>query len=266
MPSPSIPDLSFDTLNRVAAIARRAGAAIMTVYATDFTVETKGDASPVTRADRLAEDIITAALRAEISATIPVVGEEEAAESGIDAAPGPLFWLVDPLDGTKEFIKRNGEFTVNIALVSNGEPVLGIVHLPALDETFMAGPSGAYKQRGATAPEPIASRAAPAAGLTAVVSRSHGAEEADAYLARFKVAKRIGAGSSLKFCRVAEGAADIYPRFGRTMEWDTAAGHAVLKAAGGRVVRTDGAPLTYGKPGLDNPHFIAAGKGVDLGA
>ena len=266
MPNPSMPDLNLDTLYRVAEIARRAGAAIMTVYATDFAVETKDDSSPVTQADRLAEDIITAALRAEISADIPVVGEEAAAEGEIGGAPGPLFWLVDPLDGTKEFVKRSGEFTVNIALISNGEPVLGVVHLPALDETFMAGPMGAFRQLGTGTPVAIAARPAPAAGLTAVVSRSHGAAEADAYLARFTVAERIGAGSSLKFCRIAEGAADIYPRFGRTMEWDTAAGQAVLNAAGGRVVRTDGTPLTYGKPGLENPHFIAAGKVVDLGA
>ena len=141
-----------------------------------------------------------------------------------------------------------------------------MVHLPVLNETFVAGAPGAFKQTGDGPLTPIASRPAPAEGLTAVVSRSHGAAEADAYLARFTVAERIGAGSSLKFCRIAEGAADIYPRFGRTMEWDTAAGQAVLNAAGGRVVRTDGTPLTYGKPGLENPHFIAAGKVVDLGA
>jgi 3'(2'), 5'-bisphosphate nucleotidase len=255
-------DLSL--LERVADIAKRAGARILTVYDTDFDVETKGDNSPVTQADRLAEDLITQAIRAEISTDIPIVGEEAAEAHGLKQPGGPVFWLVDPLDGTKEFIKRNGEFTVNIALIENGRPVLGVVHLPVLDETFVAGAPGAFKQIGDGPLLPIASRAAPAEGLTAVVSRSHGAAEADAFLERYTVANRVGAGSSLKFCRVAEGAADIYPRFGRTMEWDTAAGHAVLRFAGGDVLTTDGAPLTYGKPGLDNPHFIAVGKGVGL--
>ncbi|HBC07158.1 MAG TPA: 3'(2'),5'-bisphosphate nucleotidase [Rhodospirillaceae bacterium] len=255
-------DLSL--LERVADIARRAGAQILTVYKTDFEVETKGDNSPVTQADRLAEDLITQAILGEITADIPIVGEEAAEAEGLRQPNAPVFWLVDPLDGTKEFIKRNGEFTVNIALIENGRPVLGVVHLPVLNETFAAGAPGAFKQTGDGPLTPIASRTAPAEGLTAVVSRSHGAEEADAFLERYTVAHRIGAGSSLKFCRVAEGAADIYPRFGRTMEWDTAAGHAVLNFAGGRVLTTDGAPLAYGKTGLENPHFIAVGKGIGL--
>jgi|TARA_R110002124_G_scaffold93008_2_gene236224 3'(2'), 5'-bisphosphate nucleotidase len=256
--------IDLTLLERVADIAKRAGARILTVYETNFDVETKGDNSPVTQADRLAEDLITQAIQSEISTDIPIVGEEAAEAEGLMQPTGSVFWLVDPLDGTKEFIKRNGEFTVNIALIENGRPVLGVVHLPVLDETFVAGAPGAFKQTGDGPLIPIASREAPAEGLTAVVSRSHGAEEADAFLERYTVAHRIGAGSSLKFCRVAEGAADIYPRFGRTMEWDTAAGHAVLRFAGGDVLTMDGAPLTYGKQGLDNPHFIAVGKGIGL--
>ena len=256
--------IDLTLLERVADIAKRAGAQILTVYKTDFEVETKGDNSPVTQADQLAEALITQAIQSEISADIPIVGEEAVEAEGLKQPNGPLFWLVDPLDGTKEFVKRSGEFTVNIALIENGRPVLGVVHLPVLNETFVAGAPGAFKQTGDGPLTPIASRTALAEGLTAVVSRSHGAEEADAFLERYTVAHRIGAGSSLKFCRVAEGAADIYPRFGRTMEWDTAAGHAVLNFAGGRVLTTDGAPLAYGKIGLENPHFIAVGKGIGL--
>ncbi|MEQ8227992.1 MAG: 3'(2'),5'-bisphosphate nucleotidase CysQ [Rhodospirillales bacterium] len=257
-------NIGQDLLEQVADIAKRAGKTILTVYETDFDVDTKGDKSPVTEADRLAEDLITQAIMSEITADYPIVGEEAAEAEGLRQPNSPVFWLVDPLDGTKEFIKRSGEFTVNIALIENGAPVLGVVHLPVLNETFVAGPPGAFKQTGNSPLMPIASRNVPAAGLTAVVSRSHGADEADAFLERYTVAERIGAGSSLKFCRVAEGAADIYPRFGRTMEWDTAAGHAVVRFAGGNVRTTDGASLTYGKDGLDNPHFIVTGKDISL--
>ena len=251
-------------LNQVADIAKRAGETILGIYHTEFDVDSKGDQSPVTEADRLAEVLITEAIKSEITDAYPVVGEEAAEANGLKQPDGEVFWLVDPLDGTKEFIKRSGEFTVNIALIENGEPVLGVVHLPVLDETFIAGAPGAFKKTGGGAMSPITAREIPAEGLTAVVSRPHGAEEADAFLERYTVAERIGAGSSLKFCRVAEGAADIYPRFGRTMEWDTAAGHAVVKFAGGTVRTLDGAELTYGKEGLDNPVFVVTGKGVSL--
>ena len=258
-------DIGQSLLHQVADIAKRAGKQILTVYETDFDVETKGDQSPVTAADRLAEDLITAAILAEVSDVYPIVGEEAVDVQGMTQPTSPAFWLVDPLDGTKEFVKRSGEFTVNIALIEDGAPILGVVHLPVLNETFMAAEGlGAFKQTGDAEPVSITVRDAPAAGLTAVASKSHGAEEADVFLERYTVAERIGAGSSLKFCRVAEGAADIYPRFGRTMEWDTAAGHAVVNAAGGCVVKTDGSPLTYSKPGLENPHFIVLGKGVGL--
>lgn len=253
----------FGLLEQIDTIAKRAGAAIMDIYETDFDVEAKGDDSPVTQADQVAEAMIIKAIKDEVESEYPIVGEEDAAAGNMPDISGGVFWLVDPLDGTKEFIKKNGEFTVNIALIEAGQPVLGVVHLPAKDETFLGADAGAYKQEGEGALKPITVRNIPIAGLTAVASRSHPSPEVEAYLTHFQIAERISAGSSLKFCRVAEGAADIYPRFGRTMEWDTAAGHAVLRFAGGRVVREDGTDLTYGKPGLENPNFIAIGQGVD---
>lgn len=260
-----MPDIGLNLLHQVADIAKRAGREIMTVYATDFDVETKGDQSPVTAADQLAEDLITAALIAEVTDQIPIVGEEAVEADGLTQPTGPRFWLVDPLDGTKEFVKRSGEFTVNIALIENGAPILGVVHLPVLDETFSAAQGiGAFKQTADAEPVQIQSRTPPAEGLTAVVSKSHGAEEADEFLTRYTVANRIGAGSSLKFCRVAEGAADIYPRFAGSSEWDTAAGHAVVNCAGGMILQPNGEPLVYGKIGLRNPNFIVLGKGVSL--
>lgn len=245
-----------------AAIARRAGAEIMKIYQTDFDVEAKGDSSPVTQADRVAEDVITRAIREGISNEFPIVGEEAASDGQIPDVTGTPFWLVDPLDGTKEFINRNGEFTVNIALIESARPVLGVVHLPAQNVTYCGLNMGSFVLRGDEPRQDIQCRAAPEAGLTALVSRSHRTPEVDQYLANFTVAEEMSAGSSLKFCRVAEGAADIYPRMGRTMEWDTAAGHAVLRFASGEVRNLDGSELSYGKQGFENPHFVAAGQGV----
>lgn len=245
-------------LERLLPIARAAGAATLEVYATDFAVYEKANESPVTDADHRAEAIILPAL-AELTPRIPVVSEE-AASAGDIPAIDERFWLVDPLDGTKEFIKRNGEFTVNIALIERHEPVLGVVLAPALDRLYAgAVGDGAYvEDKGGR--RPIACRPVPAAGLTVVASRSHGdAEAMERFLAGRKVAAQASAGSSLKFCLVAAGEADLYPRLGRTMEWDTAAGHAVLAAAGGRVTTLDGADLRYGKPGFANPHFVAQG-------
>jgi 3'(2'), 5'-bisphosphate nucleotidase len=177
---------------------------------------------------------------------------------------GGPFWLVDPLDGTKEFIKRNGEFTVNIALIENGRPTLGIVLAPATDTLWRgAAGLGADKSERGSAFAPIHTRPAPAGGLTACASRSHAIySDLDIWFRsnNLTVADRVQAGSSLKFCLIAEGKADIYPRFGPTNEWDTAAGQGVLEAAGGEVVTTDGRPLAYGKPGFGNPHFIARSK------
>ncbi|HZC27874.1 MAG TPA: 3'(2'),5'-bisphosphate nucleotidase CysQ, partial [Actinopolymorphaceae bacterium] len=169
------------------------------------------------------------------------------------------FWLVDPLDGTKEFLSHNGEFTVNIALVESGTPTLGVVHLPAVGLTYLGAPGVASMTDGGTAPRPLGVVDAPSDGIRALVSRSHLDPDTEHWLAGVDVASYVQAGSSLKFCRIAEGAADVYPRFGRTMEWDTAAGHAVLVAAGGSVRTTSGEPLGYAKPGFENPPFIAYG-------
>jgi 3'(2'), 5'-bisphosphate nucleotidase len=243
-------------LDALAQIARDAGQVILAIYQTDFSSRGKEDASPVTEADEKAEEVITAALLA-LTPDIPIVAEE-AVSAGHIPQVGDRFWLVDPLDGTKEFINRNGEFTVNIALIEHGKPTLGVVLAPALGRLFAGHVGhGAYveDEKGR---RPIRCRAVPAEGLTVVASRSHGdAAALDQFLAGRKVAALANAGSSLKLCLVAAGEADLYPRLGRTMEWDIAAGHAVLSAAGGRVETLAGVELGYGKPGFDNPHFVA---------
>ena len=255
-------NISLDMLEQVGVIARRAGQEIMKIYETDFDVETKADLSPVTEADRVAEDLIVRAIREGISDKFPIIGEEAAADGDVPVVGDEPFWLVDPLDGTKEFVNRNGEFTVNIALVDGGRPVLGVVHAPVTGRTFWGGAVGVFTQTGDGEERLIACREAPADGLVAMVSRSHKTPEVDTYLADYNIARETGAGSALKFCLIAEGAADIYPRLGRTMEWDTAAGHAILRFAGGTVEDLDGNELTYGKPDFENPHFIAKGTGV----
>lgn len=240
-------------------LVREAGAVVMQVYGTDFDVETKGDDSPVTAADQRAEAVILAGLR-RLTPTIPVVAEEAAAAGDIPDVSA-CFWLVDPVDGTKEFVNRNGEFTVNVALVGHGRPVLGLVFAPALDRLFVGAEGvGAWvEERGAQ--RAIATRAVPADGLTVVGSRWHGDDAAvGAYLAGRAIARTTTVGSSLKLCLVAEGAADVYPRFGRTMEWDIAAGDAVLRAAGGSVRDIAGTIMRYGKPGFENPDFAAWGR------
>lgn len=247
-------------LERLTPLIRDAGRVIMDIYATDFDVTKKGDDSPVTQADQKAEAVILAGLKA-VAPGIPVVAEEAVAAGDIPDV-SDRFFLVDPLDGTKEFISRNGEFTVNIALIEHGRPVLGLVYAPAIGRLFGgAAGLGAWLEEDGQGKRPIRCRAVPADGLTVVASRSHGDETAlDAFLNGRKVASRTNAGSSLKLCLVAAGEADLYPRLGRTMEWDIAAGDAVLRAAGGRVtVVADGADLRYGKPGFDNPHFAACG-------
>lgn len=245
-------------LPAVEALARQAGAVILHVYDGDFTVQHKTDASPVTAADEQAEAVIVPGLRA-LTPHWPVVAEE-AVSRGECTATGPRFWLVDPLDGTREFVARNGEFTVNIALVADGEPVLGVVLLPVQQRLYagLRGQGAWVEDAGGR--RAIGCRAAPADGLTVASSRSHGDEaKLAAFLQGRSVVAHLPAGSSLKFGLVAEGRADLYPRFGRTMEWDTAAGHAVLAAAGGSVCTLQGEPLRYGKPGFENPHFVARG-------
>jgi len=246
-------------LEQLVAIARTAGDAILKIYAGDFNTRDKADCSPVTEADDRAEENILAAL-AVLTPDVPAVSEESASRGSVPRV-GARFWLVDPLDGTREFVSRNGEFTVNIALIEGGEPSLGVVFAPALGRVF-----GGARGVGAFAEEygqrrGIACRRPPAEGLTVVSSRSHGDRDAlEAFLAERRVASRAYAGSSLKFCLVACGEADLYPRLGRTMEWDTAAGHAVLAAAGGRVMGLDGEEIKYGKAQYANPHFIAIGQ------
>jgi 3'(2'), 5'-bisphosphate nucleotidase len=248
-------------LDALTPLMRAAGEVVMQVYASDFAVARKGDASPVTEADQQAEALILAGLR-RLAPEVPVVAEEAVAAGDIPKV-SDRFFLVDPLDGTKEFINRNGEFTVNIALVERGVPVLGLVYAPAVGRLYTGALGLGAWLEDAAGLRPIQCRAVPAEGLTVVASRSHGDEAAlDAYLAGRPVAQRTNAGSSLKLCLLAAGEADLYPRFGRTMEWDIAAGDAVLRAAGGMVRRLDdGQPLGYGKPGLENPHFVAQGLG-----
>ncbi len=256
-----------EMLDSIARIAQAAADEVMAVYAGDFEVRGKKDSSPVTDADLRAERVILERLVA-LTPDIPVIAEEAVAAGRLPASwrPDRPFWLVDPLDGTKEFISRNGEFTVNIALVVNGEPALGVVLAPAIGNggRLFAGRVGV----GAWVVDVrncrrIACRATPAAGYTVVSSRSHGdATALEQFLAGYRVASVTSAGSSLKLCLIAEGKADLYPRLGRTMEWDIAAGHAVLAAAGGRVQTLEGRSLRYGKPGFENPHFVASGLGV----
>lgn len=248
-----------ELLELLLPVARAAGQAIMDIYATDFAVRGKSDASPVTEADEKAEAVILPHL-ARLTPDILVVSEEEASAGRIPNVAG-RFWLVDPLDGTKEFINRNGEFTVNIALIDNYRPVLGVVLAPALGRLF-AGASGVGAfQEDSAGRRLLVCREVPAAGLTVVGSRSHrDGAELEAFLGGKTVADRLSVGSSLKFCLLAAGEADFYPRFGPTMEWDTAAGHGVLLAAGGRMRMLDGAEFVYGKPGWTNPGFIAEGR------
>jgi 3'(2'), 5'-bisphosphate nucleotidase len=245
-------------LELTARLALEAGAAIMAVRRAGVTVARKQDRTPVTEADHAAEALIVAGLRAA-TPDIPVIAEEEIAAGRVERA-GARFWLVDPLDGTREFAQGRDEFAVCIGLVEDGRPVLGAVALPATDELFLGlVGTGAWKQDPAGR-RAIAVRTAPADGLTVFASRHCAADPRLArYLGGLKVARLVNAGSALKFCRVAEGVADLYPRFGRTMEWDTAAPQAVVEAAGGSVRTLDGAPLGYGKPGFANPDFICRG-------
>jgi 3'(2'), 5'-bisphosphate nucleotidase len=240
-----------------AAIA--GGEAAMRVYADPFEVTQKDDKTPVTEADLASERVIVAMLRAAYP-DIPIVSEETVPEAGFES-PATRFWLVDPLDGTREFVARNGEFAVLISLVEHGRPVLGVVHGPAVGVTYTAhGPSTAMRRRGGGAFEAIRARAPGPEGVVVVHSRSHeNSRRLAEYFEGRPVIERRKCGSALKFGVLATGEADLYPRFGTTMEWDTAAGQAVLEAAGGHVLDFAGAPLQYGKPGLKNDGFVAWG-------
>lgn len=257
-----------EVMRRTALLA---GAKIMEIYESeDFEVRAKSDDSPVTAADEAADALIAAELRAAFPDVL-LVTEEQAASHAEQAED---FLIVDPLDGTKEFIKRRGEFTVNIAWVEGGVPVRGVVYAPAKGRLFYTRANGAAVEEtgdlaldapGAVTPLSVSSPDNDA--LVVVASKSHRDQATDDYIAKYAVKDMTSAGSSLKFCLVATGEADLYPRLGRTMEWDTAAGHAVLAGAGGKVVRFDDhTPLVYGKDGYANPFFIAYAPGVDLKA
>jgi 3'(2'), 5'-bisphosphate nucleotidase len=241
-------------------LSRRAGRAILDIYETDdFAVEYKEDDSPLTRADRRSHEVIVKGLE-DIAPDIPVMSEEGSSVPFDKRKDWTEFFLVDPLDGTKEFIKRNGEFTVNIALIKNGIPTVGVVHVPVRGETFYAAKGhGAWLAHDKGEPEKIHVRTDIDIPLIVCASRSHGSGALDEFLARLEVGERISAGSALKFCLVAEGRVHFYPRFGPTWEWDTGAGHAVVLEAGGRVVDTKGAnELQYNKKILKHEGFIVA--------
>jgi 3'(2'),5'-bisphosphate nucleotidase len=250
-----------------------AGREILAVAAGGFEVAVKADRSPVTIADERAERVVLAALAALLP-EVPVVAEEQMAAGRCPERLGHRFFLVDPLDGTREFVAGRDEYTVNIGLIEDGRPRLGVVLVPATGEIFTGivgegARAGRLRPTGDVVWRAIRAGAAPAGGFRALVSHSHAGAETEALLARLPIVERVAAGSSLKFCRLAEGVADLYPRPGRTMEWDTAAGEAVLVAAGGAVVDFDGRPLVYGgkASGRDfaNPSFLAVGDPGSIG-
>ncbi len=247
-------------LQDIVALAKTAGEAILEVYSgADFGTTYKDEGSPLTLADKAANDIIVAALKT-LTPDVPVLSEESKAEPFDVRKSWDRLWIVDPLDGTKEFIKRNGEFTVNIALVEGGVPVLGVVYAPALKVTYYgARGSGAFRFKDGILNRILVSNFSTGGPLKVVASRSHRGDELERFLDQLGLVEVLSMGSSLKFCLVAEGAAHIYPRLGPTMEWDTAAAQCVVEAAGGQVVSLDGRPLRYNREELLNPSFIVTG-------
>lgn len=244
----------------VIATAIRAGAAIMEIYATNFDVEAKDDDSPLTLADMAAHRCIMEGLRA-LTPDIPVISEESGLPDFEVRSAWRRYWLVDPLDGTREFVKKNGEFTVNIALIDDHRPVLGVVHVPVLEKTYVGCEGrGAVLRIANGDSHPIRIAVESASPVRVVGSRSHRGSSLDGFLEKLGNFEMVPMGSSLKFCLVAEGAADIYPRLGPTSEWDTAAAQAVVEQAGGTVLQLDGKPLIYNaKPDILNPHFMVVG-------
>ncbi len=249
-------------LEPVKAMARRAGQAILEVYGTDFAAQAKPDDSPLTEADLVSHRLILAAL-AQLTPGLPVLSEESVgASTAAQRAAWHRYWLVDPLDGTREFVARNGEFTVNIALIEAHRPVLGVVHVPVSDTTYSGVPgSGAWREANERPPSPIGARRTARPVLRVVGSRSHAAPNLGAAVKQLGAHEFIAAGSSIKLCLVADGSVDLYPRLGPTAEWDIAAGQAVVEAAGGQVVElASGEPLRYNKrDSLQNPPFMAYG-------
>ncbi|MDT8878321.1 3'(2'),5'-bisphosphate nucleotidase CysQ [Halomonas saccharevitans] len=257
---------SAQLLNDVERIAKDAGQAIMAVYARDFSIEEKADKSLLTEADKAAHEFIVAGLNA-LPESIPVLSEEHT--EGFDGPDADgRYWLVDPLDGTKEFIKRNGEFTVNIALIEHGKPVLGVVVAPALDVSYLAAEGvGSFKvawgegQSGEREPISVTGKPAEGAAWRVVGSRSHPSPDLAEWLEKLGAHKMVPMGSSLKLCLIAEGAADVYPRLGPTCLWDTGAAHAVVEQAGGRVETLERQPLSYATPEQHlNPYFVVWGS------
>ncbi|WP_297310470.1 3'(2'),5'-bisphosphate nucleotidase CysQ [Neptuniibacter sp.] len=245
----------------VSELSRKAGAAVMEIYQKDFAIYDKSDSSPLTEADLAAHKILVEGLEA-LTPDIPVLSEESNETVKEERMHWNTYWLIDPLDGTKEFIKKNGEFTINVALIDKGEPILGVVYAPAINTLYCGSKAnGAYKQSNNQAAVPIRVKAAPQrnTGWKIVGSRSHQSDEFKAFMEKLPGAEVVAMGSSLKLCLVAEGSADLYPRLGLTSEWDTAAAHAVVLAAGGLVLNMKNMkPLVYNqnKGTLLNPHFI----------
>ena len=249
-----------DLVEPIVALSRQAGDAILEVYATDFDVQAKDDDSPLTQADMAAHRVIDKGLK-DLTPDIPVISEESGLPDFDERGQWETYWLIDPLDGTKEFVNRNGEFTVNIALIQENRPVLGVVHVPVTNKTYTGceGAGAAVRNDGGE-PQPIEVASKTSDPVRVVGSRSHRGASLDAFLEQLGPVEMLAMGSSLKFCIVAEGKADIYPRLGLTSEWDTAAAQAVVEQAGGAVVELDGSPLAYNaKADILNPHFLVRG-------
>ena len=245
-------------LSSALEIADAAGEKVLRIYKTDFKVDYKADESPITAADLASHQVIIDGLR-DLTPDIPILSEEGADIRWDERRQWARFWLIDPIDGTKEFTQRTDEFTVNIALIEDGEPVLGVVTAPALNLAYWGSKGeGAHKRDSAGITHKI-TVAEPQGKVRVVASKSHLNEDTKAFIEKFESRELVQAGSSLKFCRIAEGQADIYPRLGPTCEWDTGAAHAVLSAAGGKVETLDGSPLQYGKEDVLNPFFVASG-------
>jgi len=249
-----------DLVEPITALAIEAGQAIMAVYATDFDVQAKGDDSPLTQADLASHRRIVAGLKA-LTPDVPIISEESGLPPFEERSQWPRYWLIDPLDGTREFVNRNGEFTVNIAFIESHRPVFGVVHVPVQHKTYIGCEGRGTELRAAGAPPvPLHVASASASPVRVVGSRSHRGSSLDAFLTRVGDADMVPMGSSLKFCVVAEGRADVYPRLGPTSEWDTAAAQAVVEQAGGKVLELDGKPLSYNrKSEILNPWFVVVG-------
>ena len=248
-----------ELIEPVVALATEAGQAILEVYATDFDVQEKSDESPLTQADLASHRCIVAGL-AQLTPDMPIISEEEGLPSFEERGQWQRYWLIDPLDGTREFVNRNGEFTVNIALIDSHRPVFGVVYVPVQDKTYVGceGHGAELRENGNVTPIRVAD--ASSTPVRIVGSRSHRGSSLDTFLERLGETDMVPMGSSLKFCVIAEGRADIYPRLGPTSEWDTAAAQAVVEQAGGKVLELDGRPLSYNaKEDILNPWFVVIG-------